>query len=220
MGFLKQLLTPDFMPHGFCYLWDTRILCLHVISDGLITLSYYCIPVILVYFIRKNRDLPFNKIFWMFGTFILACGTTHLMEIWNIWHASYLIAGLIKAITAAVSVLTMAMLIPLIPKVISLPERAHLQQVNHGLEREITAHKRAEEAVRQSWDFRPDPRLVRRLNVFTVAAPTFSAAVALAGPSRGGPHTPKLTHPGGAPRRMQGTTRQGALSIRVSLSVC
>jgi len=36
----------------------SRILWLHVISDGLITLSYYAIPVILIYFIRKNRDLP------------------------------------------------------------------------------------------------------------------------------------------------------------------
>src|SRR5258708_12607823 len=89
----------------------------------------------------------------------------------------------------------MAMLIPLIPKVMSLPERAHLQEVNHGLEREITAHKRAEEAVRQSWDFRPDPRLVRRLNVFTVAAPAFSAPVWPRGPRAGAPSPPQLPPP-------------------------
>jgi len=29
----------------------------------------------------KNRDIPFNHIFWMFGGFILACGTTYLREI-------------------------------------------------------------------------------------------------------------------------------------------
>jgi len=89
MGFVQQLLSPDFMPHGFCYLWDPRIVRLHVISDGLIALSYFCIPVVLIYFIRKNRDLPFNRIFWMFGTFILARDTTHLMEIWNVWHGSF-----------------------------------------------------------------------------------------------------------------------------------
>ncbi len=133
----KQLLSSDFTPHGFCYLWDPRIVWLHVISDALITLSYYCIPVVLIYFIRKNRDLPFNRIFWMFGTFILACGTTHLMEIWNVWHGSYLLAGVIKAITATVSVLTAAMLIPMVPMVISLPSRMHLEEVNRKLEREI-----------------------------------------------------------------------------------
>jgi PAS domain S-box-containing protein len=114
---------------------------LHVISDSLITLSYYWIPIVLIYFIRKNRDIPFNRIFWMFGTFILACGTTHLMEIWNVWHGSYLLAGVIKAITAAVSVLTAAMLIPLVPKVISLPGRIHLQEENRKLEQEIAARK-------------------------------------------------------------------------------
>jgi PAS domain S-box-containing protein len=147
MEFLKQLLSLNFMPHGFCYLWDARIVWLNVISDGLITLSYYCIPVVLIYFIRKNRNLPFNSIFWMFGTFILACGTTHLMEIWNIWHANYLLAGVIKAITAAVSVLTAAMLIPLVPKVISLPERAHLQEMNRDLERQIAERNRLDAPI-------------------------------------------------------------------------
>jgi PAS domain S-box-containing protein len=131
--------SADFMPHGYCYLWDPWIVWLNVVSDGLITLSYYCIPIVLIYFIRKNRDLPFNQIFWMFGTFILACGTTHLMEIWNVWHGSYLLAGVVKAVTAAVSVLTAAMLIPLVPKVISLPGRMHLQEKNRKLEQESAA---------------------------------------------------------------------------------
>ncbi len=150
MGFVQQLLSSDFMPHGFCYLWDPRIVWLHVISDSLIALSYYCIPVVLFYFIRKNRDLPFDRIFWMFGTFILACGTTHLIEVWNVWHGSYLVAGVIKAITATVSVITVAMLVQLAPKIISLPERMYLREVNGGLEREIAERKRAEEALRES----------------------------------------------------------------------
>lgn len=126
--------SSDFMPHGYCYLWDPLILRLHVISDALIALSYYCIPIILIHFVRKNRDLPFSRIFWMFGTFILACGTTHLMEIWNVWHGSYLLAGVIRAITAAVSMVTAAMFIPLFPMVTSLPDRLHLQERNRELE--------------------------------------------------------------------------------------
>src|SRR6266851_5152170 len=136
--------SADFMPHGYCYLWDPRIVWMHVISDGLITLSYYCIPIILIYFICKNRELPFNRIFWMFGSFILACGTTHLMEIWNVWHGSYLLAGVIKAITAAVSVITAATLIPLVPKAISLPGRMDLQG------REIRERTEAEEALKET----------------------------------------------------------------------
>jgi PAS domain S-box-containing protein len=147
MELFAQLFSSDFMPHGTCYLWDPRILWLHAFSDGLIALSYYCIPLILFYFIRKNRELPFHRIFWMFGTFILACGTTHLIEIWNVWHGSYFLAGAIKAITAAVSVLTAAMLIPLIPAVISLPARLQLQEENRKLERQIAESAKSTPAL-------------------------------------------------------------------------
>ena len=141
--------SSDFMPHGYCYLWNPHILWLNVISDGLITLSYYAIPAILVYFISKNRDVPFNRIFLMFGTFILACGTTHLMEIWNVWHGNYVLAGVIKGITAAVSVLTAAMLIPLVPKVMSLPELLHLQDANRKLTREIAERARFDAPIKE-----------------------------------------------------------------------
>jgi PAS domain S-box-containing protein len=146
-GVLATRAMPDFMPHGYCYLWDPTVLWVNVISDTLITLSYYCIPIVLVYFIRKNRDLPINRIFWMFGTFILACGTTHLMEVWNVWHADYVLAGAIKTITAAVSVLTAAMLIPLVPRVISLPERMYLQGLNRDLQRELNQRKQFDSGI-------------------------------------------------------------------------
>ncbi|MGC2259770.1 MAG: PAS domain S-box protein, partial [Candidatus Sulfotelmatobacter sp.] len=133
----------EFMPHGYCYLWDPWIIWLHVISDGLITLSYYAIPVILVYFIRKNKDLSFNGIFWMFGGFILACGTTHFMEIWNVWHGNYLLAGIVKAATAALSVVTAVSLISLAPKAVSLPG---LLVVNRQVEEQIAERREVEGA--------------------------------------------------------------------------
>jgi PAS domain S-box-containing protein len=144
---------------------------LHVISDGLIALSYYCIPVVLIYFIRKNRDLPFYRIFWMFGIFIVACGTTHLMEIWNVWHGSYLVAGILKAVTAAVSVTTAAMLIPLVPTIISLPGRILLQEKNRRLEQEIAERKRFDAPV--------DSELRRKVAIGFVVALLLTAFVGL-----------------------------------------
>jgi CHASE3 domain sensor protein/uncharacterized protein YbjQ (UPF0145 family) len=141
MELFKQLFSPDFMPHGYCYLWNPRIVWLNVVSDALITLSYYCIPIVLIYFIRKRRDLPFNWIFWMFGSFILACGTTHLMEVWNIWHASYLVSGVIKAITAIISVATAIRLIPLLPQAVGVPNLMLLQERNRKLESKIAARE-------------------------------------------------------------------------------
>jgi PAS domain S-box-containing protein len=153
----RALQTADanpFMPHGYCYLWDPLVLWLHVISDGLITLSYYCIPLALVYLVRKRRDLPFNWIFWMFGVFIVGCGTTHLMEIWTVWHASYLLSGIVKALTAAVSVATAVMLIPLIPKAIALPGAEQLRTINEELRLQIIERQHTEQRLKETLDER------------------------------------------------------------------
>ena len=131
------------MPHGYCYLWDPWIVWLHVVSDALIALSYYAIPVALIYLLYKRRDLPFHWPFWMFGLFILSCGTTHLMEVWNVWHASYLTSGVIKAITAAASVVTAVALLPLIPRAVALPSPQQFQALNRELHRQIVERDRA-----------------------------------------------------------------------------
>jgi PAS domain S-box-containing protein len=142
--------SAEFMPHGYCYLWNPALVWLHVISDALITVSYYCIPLSLIYLLRRRHDLPFNWIFAMFGLFILGCGTTHLMEIWTVWHASYFTAGVVKAITAAVSVATAIALIPLVPKAIALPSPEQLRAVNWQLQGQIAEKERIEQELRET----------------------------------------------------------------------
>ena len=150
MEFLNRLFSSDFMPHGYCYLWRPEIVWLHAISDGTITLAYYLIPLALLYFVRKRKDLPFHWIFLMFGIFIFGCGTTHLMEVWTLWHGTYRLAGVIKAITAAASVATAAVLVPLIPKALALPSPEQLKLANLRLEEEATERRRAEAGLLQA----------------------------------------------------------------------
>jgi PAS domain S-box-containing protein len=147
---VKGLFTSDFMPHGFCYLWQPGLVWLHVISDGLITLSYYTIPLILVYFVRKRRSVPFNWMFIMFAMFIFGCGTTHLMSIWTVWHGTYWLAGAIKLITAGASLATAALLVPLVPKALALPSTADLAEANRALQNQVAERRRAEQAHRES----------------------------------------------------------------------
>ncbi|MBE8998344.1 PAS domain S-box protein [Nostoc sp. LEGE 12447] len=135
--------TSKFIPHGHCYLWKPGLVWLHLVSDVLTGLAYYSIPVMLVYFVRKRRDVPFGWIFLMFGTFIVACGTTHLMDVWTLWYPTYWLSGLLKAITAFVSVLTAIELVPLIPKALALPSPAQL-------EKEIAERILTEEVLRES----------------------------------------------------------------------
>ena len=129
MEFLRTLFSPnDFMPHGFCYSWNAGLVWLHVISDSLIALSYLSIPVTLVYFIRKRRDLPFNWMFAAFGVFILACGATHAMEVWTLWHANYWLSGAVKVVTAVASLTTAVLLVKLIPQALALPSPAEFRR--------------------------------------------------------------------------------------------
>ena len=143
--FLAKLMSSDFMPHGYCYLWRSDIVWLHAISDGVIMFSYYVIPILLLYFVRKRRDLPFHWVFLMFGVFIFGCGTTHLMEVWTLWHGTYRLSGVIKAITAGASLATATALVPMIPKALALPSPA-------ALKLEIADRQRAEQALRRVTD--------------------------------------------------------------------
>jgi hypothetical protein len=36
---------------------------------------------VLIYFIRRRREMPFPLLFWLFGAFIITCGFTHLLEV-------------------------------------------------------------------------------------------------------------------------------------------
>ena len=135
--------------HGSCLGWQPLFLWLHVGSDALIALAYYSIPIALLVFVRKRRDLQFGWMFVLFGIFILACGTTHLMGIWTLWHPDYLAAGILKAVTAATSVLTAVILWPLIPKATALPGPAQWEAVNRELRDEVAERREAEEKVRR-----------------------------------------------------------------------
>ncbi|MEO5372560.1 MAG: hypothetical protein H7833_21015, partial [Magnetococcus sp. DMHC-1] len=143
--FFASLASPEgYMPHGMCLLWDPVLVWLHVVSDVVIALSYYSIPLALGYFVFRRRDLEFRWVFVMFGVFIMACGTTHAMGAWTLWFPSYWADGIIKAITAVTSLVTTVLLWPLIPKVLALPSPAELREANARLGKEISERKAAE----------------------------------------------------------------------------
>lgn len=150
MDFIRSLLSsPAFMPHGHCYLWTPSVLWLHVISDALIALAYFSIPLGLFYFMRKRRDMNLGPVVGCFAVFIFACGTSHLLEIWNVWHSAYWLAGGVKLITAVASFSTALLLARLIPTAIALPSHAQWRQANATLEAEILTRRNAEQQVRE-----------------------------------------------------------------------
>jgi len=128
LEFFRKLFTPDFMPHGYCMRWSSDVVWLHVASDSLTALAYYVIPFALIYFVRKRKDLAFDWMFVLFGTFILACGTTHVMGIVTLWNPVYRLDGVVKAVTALVSIPTAFLLVRLIPTAVQLPSPDDLRR--------------------------------------------------------------------------------------------
>jgi hypothetical protein len=148
----QQLFAASFMPHGHCYLWQPSLVWLNVIADGLIALAYYTIPLTLIWFVRRRPDLEFRWMFVMFGLFIVACGTTHALEVWNVWHGDYWVAGGVKAMTAGLSVGTAILLMKVVPDALALPSPAQLTQVNQKLQSEINERQHAETELRLAHD--------------------------------------------------------------------
>ncbi|HEV3343318.1 MAG TPA: PAS domain-containing protein [Pirellulales bacterium] len=144
MDVLSKLFdTSDFPARWHCGEWTPALGWLHILSDLGVWSAYIVIPGVLGYFAIRRRDVPFRTLFWLFGAFILACGTTHLMEAVIFWWPAYRLAGLIKLFTACVSWATVLALIPATPKALAM-------RGPHELGREISARKEAENALAQA----------------------------------------------------------------------
>jgi len=147
---LRALFQPSGLtPHGFCLLWEPGLIWLHAVSDALIGIAYYSIPLALIQFVRHRRS-AFSWIFWLFAAFILACGTTHFMSIVTLWEPLYWLDGAVKAVTAVLSITTAIILWPLIPRALAVPSPAALREINLELARQIAERDHAEEALRIS----------------------------------------------------------------------
>lgn len=134
------------MPHGHCYLWKPSLVWTMVISDALIGLAYVSISASLYWLVRKIK-LPFSAMFVAFGIFILACGATHFMEIFNLWYPRYWDAAFVKVVTATASVVTAIYMFPVAPKVMGLAKTVELSELQ-GQQLQI-AYSEMEARVRE-----------------------------------------------------------------------
>lgn len=139
----------ELLPHATCLSWRPDLLWLHAFSDIVTALSYYSIPIALTVFALRRRDLQFRWMFLMFGVFILACGTTHLMGVWTLWVPDWGLSGLVKGVTAVASLGTAAILWPLIPKALAVPGPQQWIALNRELTDEVGERRAAEAEVRR-----------------------------------------------------------------------
>jgi two-component sensor histidine kinase len=151
MSMTDWLLNPaGLTPHGFCLSWAPGLVALHAGSDAVIGLAYFSIPLALAAFVGQRPDLKYRWVAYLFVAFILACGATHLMSILTLWVPAYGIEGLVKLLTAALSLPTAAILWPLIPKAVALPSASQLTSLNLQLTTTVAEQARTEALLRES----------------------------------------------------------------------
>jgi signal transduction histidine kinase len=139
--------TEGFLPHAFCLTDNSGVIALNVISDIGIALAYFSIPLFLVVLVARRRDMTLPATFLLFSAFILLCGLSHVIEVATYWVPIYTIDGLVKAVTALVSLATAVTLWPLMPRLLAAASPAQLAMANRQLTDELRSHTEAETAL-------------------------------------------------------------------------
>ncbi len=128
-------------PHGFCLLWEPWLVWTQAAADIGVGISYFTIPLALALFAKRRRDLAFRPVFWLFAAFILLCGTGHWIDLATLWAPVYNLQAVVKAATAAVSIVTAAALWPLMPKALALPSPTQMRIANEALREREARHR-------------------------------------------------------------------------------
>ncbi|XP_071938054.1 ethylene receptor 2-like isoform X1 [Coffea arabica] len=130
--------------------WSTEnILDIQKVSDFLIAVAYFSIPIEILYFVSCS-NVPFKLVLLEFVAFIILCGMTHLLNGWTYGpHPFQLMLALtiFKTLTALVSVATAITLISIIPFLLKIKVREILlRRKTWDLGRQVGMIKKQKEA--------------------------------------------------------------------------
>ncbi|KAG8370363.1 hypothetical protein BUALT_Bualt14G0109100 [Buddleja alternifolia] len=119
------------------------------VSDLLIAIAYFSIPIELLYFISCS-NIPFKWVLLQFIAFIVLCGMTHLLNAWTYGPHSFqlmLALTIFKFLTALVSFATAITLITLLPLLLKVKVREFmLKKKTWDLDREVGIIRKQREA--------------------------------------------------------------------------
>jgi hypothetical protein len=111
-----------YLPHQYCLRMDHHLVMLHMVANLMIAVAYVLIPAcILLAAIRiaedegaRNDVLKHGKLLaGLFATFILACGGSHLLEVFVLYVPAYWLQGGWALFTGIVSISTAIVLLVL-----------------------------------------------------------------------------------------------------------
>ncbi len=99
-------MSASLMPHAVCWSQDPALIWTMVVADAITFLSYFSICATLFYLARRTRRaIHRDWIFFLvgFALFIVACGSTHLLEVITTWIPVFWVDAWTNIITAILS---------------------------------------------------------------------------------------------------------------------
>ncbi len=128
--FFKELFqTSDFMPRWVCGHWTEAHGWLYILSNVVIGLSYFAIPIMLFHFVKKKKNVPFKGVFILFSLFIVFCGVTHILDAIIFWIPFYRLNALVLCLTAVISATTVFAMYNKLPLALSLKSPEQMQKI-------------------------------------------------------------------------------------------
>ncbi|GAL83126.1 hypothetical protein MYP_352 [Sporocytophaga myxococcoides] len=120
----------------------------NAISDSIIAIAYFTIPFSIGYIVKIRKDFKYYWLLILFAIFILGCGTTHVMDVINIWKPYYRLDSLFRVITALASIGTAIALLKYTPEIILIPNAEEFRGINVKLKEQIALLNQKEEQLR------------------------------------------------------------------------
>ncbi|HZF64922.1 MAG TPA: ATP-binding protein, partial [Chitinophagaceae bacterium] len=142
LDFFRKLFdSADWPPRWHCGKWTEFHGWFYIVSDLLIWSAYFALPLIILKFISRRTDAKFVRAYFLFAAFILACGSTHLLDAVTFWYPAYRLNALVRFITGVVSWVTVFYTFRILPQAMKL--KSHTE-----LEKEVQERRKAEDRLK------------------------------------------------------------------------
>ncbi len=153
-----MLNSNSLMPHAVCWAADPKLIWAMVITNAITFLSYLSIAATLLFLVRRTRRiiaLDWGYFVVGFALFILACGSTHLLEVITTWTPMFWVDAWTNIVTCALSAAVAIMLIRRIaPIAFGINDYAHrlanTEQQKLRVEESLIAAQKLEDWSRMS----------------------------------------------------------------------
>ena len=86
----------------------------HVLADFALFAAFLVTACALAYVVLRRRDLPFQRVAWLFCLVFMAGGVVYLLDALAFWLPFYHVAAVIKLFTAVLAWFAVLALLPLL----------------------------------------------------------------------------------------------------------